>query len=506
MAGLDSRGAFDGFVQGFGLMQNYKDSQDRKAYMQQQQGMQERGMQMREQEFAAQQGERQKQQDQQQIAQFYQGWASGVEAPITPELEKAFERNKLADPRHLFNPRTEAAVQYAGKLAQGEGSLFSRQTVDAMNDFYGPRVSRGKGGKKRLAGMYPGQREGSLVFELEVEDDKGVKYKAPMTVNRGTADEDDEVAQYEIDQAIGPVMGAKSIYQALGENRNKMMSYLQSSGYLPKTESWEQVQGPDGAILQRNKRTGEMKSVVGRKNAGAGSAAFAPSNDVKTLQWLMSPQGGGLTNAEARDELVRLKRGGGEGSISAGDRYRVTFLTNQIKEIDSQLEAYPEDETAAVLKQQRAELVRAREGLAVQLGLTGAPGQQQRVPQGADDEPAGPVRVASRSEYEALPPGAVFVAPDGQVRRKPAESARSAEPAQAQEPLEQTQQPAAGRLSMEEQFSRAIQGSREQEARYERARQYQPVTSGVGLQVPTTPQTARPWEGAGMVLPPNFPR
>jgi hypothetical protein len=374
MAGLDTRGAFDGFVQGFNMMDAYNHRKASSARADQQVQMQQRGLDMREQEFAAQQDERQSQRDQQHIAHFYTGWASGIDAPITPELEKAFERNKLADPRHLFRPETEAAVQYADKLAKGEGSLFSKQTVDAMNDFYAPRVNRGNGGKKRLAGMYPGQKEGSFVFELEVEDEQGNKRLAPMTVNRGLEGEDDEVAQYEIDQAIAPVMGAKSIYQALGQNREKMLGYLRSSGYLPKeADKWEQVEGPDGAILQRNNRTGEMKSVVGRKSIGAGGA-YAPSSDVKTLEYLKS---NGMSDQQARDELVRLKRGGSDSSISAGDRYRVTFLTNQIKEIDSQLEAFPEPDAEAALRQQREQLVQARQGLASDLGLVGVPGQQQ---------------------------------------------------------------------------------------------------------------------------------
>lgn len=374
MAGLDTRGAFDGFVQGFNMMDAYNHRKASSARADQQVQMQQRGLDMREQEFAAQQDDRQKQQDQQQIAQFYTGWASGIDAPITPELEQAFERNQLADPRHLFRPETEAAVQYADKLAKGEGSLFSKQTVDAMNDFYSPRVNRGNGGKKRLAGMYPGQKEGSFVFELEVEDEQGNKRLAPMTVNRGLEGEDDEVAQYEIDQAIAPVMGAKSIYQALGQNREKMLGYLRSSGYLPKeAEKWEQVEGPDGAILQRNTATGEMKSVVGRKSVGAGGA-YAPSSDVKTLEYLKA---NGMSDQQARDELVRLKRGGSDSSVSAGDRYRVTFLTNQIKEIDSQLEAFPDPEAEAALRQQREQLVQARQGLARDLGLAGVPGQQQ---------------------------------------------------------------------------------------------------------------------------------
>lgn len=401
MAGLDTRGAFDGFVQGFGLMQNYQDSKDRKAYLLQQQDMQQRGLDMREQEFAAQQSDRQKEQDQQQIAQFYTGWASGIEAPITPELEQAFERNKMADPRHLFRPETEAAVQYADRLAKGEGSLFSKQTVEAMNDFYAPRVNRGNGGKKRLAGMYPGQREGTFVFELEVEDEQGNKRLAPMTVNRGLEGEDDEVAQYEIDQAIGPVMGAKSIYQALGQNREKMLGYLRSSGYLPKeAEKWERVEGPDGAILQRNTATGEMKSVVGRKSAGAGGA-YAPSSDVKTLEYLKA---NGMSDQQARDELVRLKRGGSDSSVSAGDRYRVTFLTNQIEEIDKQLEGFPDAEAEAALLRQRGELVQARQGLASQLGLISVPGQGQsaQAPSQAQPQQSGPAVGQVEDGYEFL--------------------------------------------------------------------------------------------------------
>lgn len=401
MAGLDTRGAFDGFVQGFNMVEGYNQRKDAGKRADQQQAMQERGLQMREQEFGAQQEERQSQRDQQQIAQFYSGWASGIEAPVTPELEQVFARNQMADPRHLFRPETEQAVQYADKLAQGEGSLFSQQTVDAMNAFYAPRVNRGAGGKKRLAGMYPGQKEGSFVFELEVEDEQGGKRLAPMTKNRGLEGEDDEVAQYDIDQAIGPVMGAKSLYQALGENREKMTAYLRSSGYLPKEEArWEEVAGPDGSILQRNTATGEMKSVIGRKALGGAGGAYAPSSDVKTLEYLKAS---GMSDQQARDELVRLKRGGSDSSVSAGDRYRVTFLTNQIKEIDKQLEGFPDAEAETALLRQRGELVQARQGLASQLGLVGVPEPAQQAEQPAAQTPsAAPKAGQVEDGYEFL--------------------------------------------------------------------------------------------------------
>lgn len=351
--------------------------------------MQQRGLEMREQEFAAQQDDRQKQQDQEIVKQFYTGWASGVEVPITPELEQAFERNKMFDARHLFKPEVMQSVDYADKLSKGEGSLFSQETVDAMNTFYGPRVNRGAGGKKRLAGMYPGQKEGSFVFELEVEDEQGNKRNAPMTMNRGMEGDDDEVAQYEIEQAIGPVMGAKSIYKALGENRGKMMAYLQSSGFLPKEDAkWEQVAGPDGSILQRNSATGEMKSVIGRPRvAGSGGAAYAPSSDVKTLEYLKAS---GMNDKQARDELVRLKRGD-SGGISASDRYRVTYITNLIKEVDTQLQSFPDEKAEQQLIARRQELIQQRNQAESAFGLMGGaaqqgqPDKQQKKPDKAKD-------------------------------------------------------------------------------------------------------------------------
>lgn len=390
MAGLDTRGAFDGFTKGFGMAQSFQDSKDRKAYMKEQQGMQQRGLEMREQEFAAQQEQRQKQQDQEVVAQFYKGWASGVEVPITPELEQAFERNKMFDARHLFRPDVEAAVQYADKLSQGEGSLFSQETVDAMNTFYSPRVNRGAGGKKRLAGMYPGQKEGSFVFELEVEDEQGNKRNAPMTMNRGMEGEDDEVAQYDIEQAIGPVMGAKSIYQALGDNREKMMAYLQASGFLPKEEAkWEQVQGPGGSILQRNTATGELKNVLGRapQAAGSGDGSYGnPTSQQKNFLFLRDV-------LKLNDEEAYKVAFGGTGAVNEKVSERVikgiNLINTQIKEIDTQISSQGmlmEEDQLEQLKSERAALAEQRDALAQGAQLYSSPGAQQQQPDSADDD------------------------------------------------------------------------------------------------------------------------
>lgn len=397
MAGLDTRGAFDGFVKGFGMMQGYQDSKDRKAYMQEQQAMQRRGLEMREQEFSQRQDQQQKLQDQELVKQFYTGWASGVEVPVTPELEQAFERNKMLDARHLFRPDVEAAVQYADKLSQGEGSLFSQETVDAMNAFYGPRVNRGAGGNKRLSGIYPGQKEGTFVFELEVEDEQGNKRNAPMTVNRGIQGEDDEVAQYEIDQAIGPVMGAKSIYKALGDNREKMIAYLKSSGYLPKEEAkWEQVQGPGGSILQRNTKTGELKNVLGRapqQGGGSGGGAYgSPTSQQKNFLFLRDALK--LTDEEAYKVAF-----GGTGAVNekVSDRVSkgISYLSTQIKEIDSIISSKGmmiEEAELESLQIQRQELAEQRDVLARSAQLYSAPEGMPQLGQPQQPQQAQPVQ------------------------------------------------------------------------------------------------------------------
>ena len=332
MAGLDTRGAYDGFVQGFGMMNGFLQQQKQNERADQQMGLQMRNQEMREQEFAAQQEDRQRQQDQQQISQFYQGWANEIEVPITPELEAVFKRNPMADPVHLLNPKTEAAVSYAERLAGGEGRLFSQETVTAMNDFYAPRVGRGKGGKKRLAGIYPGQREGTLVFDLEVEDDKGFKYNAPMTVNRGTADEDDEVAQYDIEQAISPVMGAKQLYQALGTNRDKMLGYLRGAGYLPKEEGrWETFELPDGARMQRNTKDG--KEAVVREPGGVNGRS-APA-EVQTASWLLA--NGVASSEEDAWNMVRSAKGKSRQDFAMD--YAKMTMGNQDPLGDTQLSA-----------------------------------------------------------------------------------------------------------------------------------------------------------------------
>ena len=75
----------------------------------------------------------------------------------------------------------------------------------------------------------------------------------------------------------------------------------------------------------------------------------------------------------------------------------------------------------------RAELKRVRDTLtqSQERAMRGVPGVQS-AQQGAQrneagtvsESPASPVRISGDSDYNALPPGALFIAPDGTTRRK----------------------------------------------------------------------------------------
>lgn len=402
MAGLDTRGAFDGFVKGFGMMQGYQDSKDRKAYMKEQQGMQQRGLEMREQEFSAQQEQRQKQNDQQYITQFWGRASPLLEAGQNDpealkqlqsmfedeEAKSVFSRNKLANPLHILNPKTVAAASYADKLAAGEGQLFSEQTAQAMGDYFDPVVNRMPGRKTRIANLYPGSTPETVTFDLGVTLTDGLEgieqkeYSSPMSAKRGFAGEDDEIMEVPIEEMIKRVQGARMIYQDLGPERlQRAQASLRAMGYLPKEEAkWEQVQGPGGSILQRNTATGEMKNVLGRApvagGSGYGSSKLTQQQD--NFHFLKN-------QLNMSDEDAYKAAFGGTGAVTgkvAGDvQAGINLLSAQIKEIDSRTAGkaglmLPEEELASLM-QQRSQLEQQRQALADSAGLLGSTSSQQ---------------------------------------------------------------------------------------------------------------------------------
>ncbi|HKM27782.1 MAG TPA: hypothetical protein VJY57_10130 [Thiopseudomonas sp.] len=399
MAGLDTRGAFDGFVQGFGLMQGYQNNKDNKAIRQEQLGMQQRGLEMREQEFEGQQQDRQKKNDQEYITQFYERTMPLMQDADNPEsikmLAAMFEdeeastvlsRNKLADMRHLFNPKTIAAAQYAGELGKGEGQLFSDKTAAAMNDYFSPTVNRMPGRRTRINGVYPGQKEGTMAFDLGITplgDDgvEGEEYFGPMTNKRGVEGEDDDVMQVSIEQMIQKVKGSQAIYEALGpEKIAQIQKSLRNMGYLaPEEAKWEEVKGPGGSIQQRNTVTGEMKNVLGRAPVAARSGGGTSGSKSTSKQ---SDYEFHISRGKSPEEAERLAFGGDStgDSLTSDDRYWIEHLTKKVKEVDTVLATFPpKDETAKLLRS-REKLIRDRDVFEDKLGLKGSPAQGLQKP------------------------------------------------------------------------------------------------------------------------------
>ena len=157
MAGLDTRGLADGFLQGFQVMEGHQQRKehsrraDEHMEMQRQnQAMREEEHQWRGQERQHQDRERIKAQDTQILGQFWNAIGQGIDVPITPEVEQAFERNPYLSPKFLLDPSKEESAAYAERLAKGEGDLYSPETLQHVNNFFEPDINKG-GGKKKPA-------------------------------------------------------------------------------------------------------------------------------------------------------------------------------------------------------------------------------------------------------------------------------------------------------------------------------------------------------------------
>jgi len=163
---------------------------------------------------------------------------------------EVFKRNPWMDPRHVLSPAMQDDVATAGKVFTGELNSNAPEALDAVNRVFGPDIQKGGGGKKRIVQVMPGQTEGTVVFELEVTGDDGKKYTAPMTKNRGTAnDADDEVLEVPIEKLVDRVSGYKLLSGVFNtpENRQAALRYGQQMGLAPK----DQLSKPLAAPVQK---------------------------------------------------------------------------------------------------------------------------------------------------------------------------------------------------------------------------------------------------------------
>lgn len=263
MAGLDTRGLASGFAQGFGLMDSFYNRQERSQ-------QRERGLEMREQAFEADMAQRQREQDQLLVKSGYARLAAGQE--LSEDQLAAFQRNPWMAPWHVATDEMGAAIEQAARVADpgDPADLNDPASIKAVNDMFGPRINRGHGKNKRIRAALPGPQPGTLVFELDVEDEGGNRYTAPMTRNRGKAGEDDEVLATDVGTMVEQAAGYQALRKVLStpEARERALAYGRALGFLPEPEGrWITEKHPTLGMIQRNTANGEIKPI----SAGAGS-------------------------------------------------------------------------------------------------------------------------------------------------------------------------------------------------------------------------------------------
>jgi hypothetical protein len=324
MAELDTRGAFDGFQKGFGLVDNYYARQH-------QQGLQDKQVAGQQKLVDAKLDETRKANQKELVSQYYTGVANGIDMPISDDLKQAFKDNPMVDPAFLFSEKTQAAVDHAVKLKSGEDDMFSPQTREQMNNFFEPRVNRGEGvpegTTKSIDGVFPGQNPGTIAFNLKVTNPDGTSRNAPMTANRSTAD-DDHVAQYPIEDIIKPVLGAKQILDSISPDKKaSAIKFLQDSGWMAKSKSSSLIDGPDGSKFAVD-ANGDYKLLLGRAKDDAEKptdlAQFLTLKkefgEEKAAQYMAMAKGKGLTSTS-----------GGSGGAKGGTWSDVEVDANGLK-------------------------------------------------------------------------------------------------------------------------------------------------------------------------------
>ncbi|WP_110665221.1 hypothetical protein [Salinicola halophilus] len=425
MAGLDTRGLADGLSQGIGLGMRMQDQQRRQQHDKVRMQQYERGLAMREQEFDQRQQGRQREMDQQIAQSGYARLAAGQE--LDDEQIEAFKRQPWMAPWHVASDEVGAAIDTAARVIDSDdpSDLNDPESIEALNAMFGPRINRGHGTKKRIRAAIPGQKPGTLAFDLDVEDAEGNRYTAPMTRNRGAAGDDDEVMQTDVGDIINQVAGYQQLRGALTPKaRQRAVEYGRSLGFLPEQEredQWEMVDGPRGSKIAINSRTGEPKQVIGPDNSrGSGAARGAPNSATQEAQWLVQ-QGiapdiqtayGMVTRAGQDDDYNRQKD-------------QLDYVDNQIGQlVDVQtstgFNSFGPDEQAKVNSQLEA-LRQRRERIASSmwqerqpagnphprgLNMSGAAGDSQPAPGNPDSErPIPTASSGSNSRYPAASSG-----------------------------------------------------------------------------------------------------
>lgn len=425
---LDTRGLASGFAQGFGLADNYynRQAQNERA---------DRSMEMREEAFGMQKDEANRKRTQ-EMAQFTLGKiAQGME-PSEEEFKFLQEHPEYWP---AFDEQTDQDIEIAQRVIDPDDPLDSNdpEALYAMNHLFDHRINRGDGGRKRIAGLYPGTRPDTVTVDLEVEGEDGSKRNAPMTRNRGV-EGDDEVLETPVENLVNQVQGyrvlrnafrtpeaqatANKVLAALTGKRAEPTKGININGQLVNPTTGEQM--------------GDFRTPEQRGDKGSGKAPA----DVQTAEWMVA-------NGMAPDLDVAWNRINESRSDPA--RFVNDFVTQEMK-FQETSGVFPGDESYRAPEQMREQAI---ETLAMIRARTRGTGL-------AEPEPAPQGLEITGARAEVLPEdGSAVPQNDGSYR---GQVDRTERPAQAQQqpqmPDEQRMQQAttvrerfrAGEISREE--------------------------------------------------------
>lgn len=469
MAGQQGLGLAQGFMQGYSFMQGMDERKQRMGLRDQQA--------QRATETHQRQGERHDltmdqarlQREQQQAQQVLGKMAHGL--PLAEEEEGFLRDNPKYWP--VLDPQTDKSLETARGVMDPNSPVGMRspETLDAINQMFGHRINRGEGGRKRIDGIYPGKAPGTVAFSVEVEGEDGRKYRAPMTVNRGTAG-DDEVMQTPVDQLLGQVKGYDMLRQPFRNSpeaqarATKMLAVL--TGKTPERSSaYRQTQELTALGLDPEQARNQAYGIKGQERYGEpfqhpqlgwgqrgpdgkfypidppGSSNKAPA-DVQTAEWMVANGiAGDLSEAY---NLVATSKSNPSSFIS---RYVSAAARNQDEYGPNRKSMQELTEEA---RQVYDQIVAPQAGLRIQQPQAGQQPSPAAQPQGQG------LQMLDSSVQQLPSDGSAIPAPDGgmqgRVSRDGQPDQQGAIPAQAQQQAAQIKaEYRAGNISREQAVS-----------------------------------------------------
>ena len=207
---------------------------------------------------------------------------------------------------------------------------------------------------------------------------------------------------------VAPQGGAAPVTNVNALNLNAPQAPVGTTFAMPKSksENLTEYQGKSTAFAIRAKQAHEILNVVGK---GGEVQPGLIKRGAEAIPFIGEGLGTALnfTQSDAQQQIEQAQR----NFVNAVLRQESGAAINESEFNNAKKQYFPQPgDSAAVIEQKRLNREAAIQGFEVSAG----PGAKKTTPPSA-----GPARIGSDSEFNALPSGAIFTAPDGTIRRKP---------------------------------------------------------------------------------------